>query len=156
MTEACKCARRGHNGGMRAFIVPGLLLAASLLAGCGRAPPSATLPVVGAGDGRAAWAGVLACVDCDGVAVRLVLERDGARRRYLLQEIYLLAGGGVRFSGGGQWRMEAGLLRLRGDDGSLRTYAVDARGQLQARDSRGRALPVQDDVLLAPIAPARP
>ena len=47
----------------------------------------------------------------------------------------------------------AHLLHLHGRDGSRRTYALEADGSLQARDSHGRPLPVQDDATLTPFAP---
>lgn len=47
----------------------------------------------------------------------------------------------------------AHLLHLHGRDGSRRTYALEDDGSLQACDSHGRPLPVQDDATLTPFAP---
>lgn len=126
------------------------LLAVLLLAHCGRAPPP---PAIAPGDGRLEWRGTLPCADCTAIAVRLVLERDGGRQRYRLEETYLAAEGGERFADDGRWRQDGALLRLEGRGGSRRTFALQADGSLQSRDSRGRALPVQDDAMLSPLPP---
>ncbi|HVI58854.1 MAG TPA: copper resistance protein NlpE N-terminal domain-containing protein [Luteimonas sp.] len=127
------------------------LLAALLVAGaCGRAPAP---PVIAPGDGHLEWRGTMPCADCTAIAVRLVLERDGGRQRYLLEETYLAGDGGQRFVDSGRWSQDEALLRLEGRDGSRRSFALQADGSLQSRDSHGRALPVQDDAVLSPLPP---
>lgn len=144
-----------HNRGMRLFPACGCILAASLFllaaAGCGH--EQAPLPGIAGGDGRVEWRGMAPCADCDGIDTRLLLERDGDDRRYLLVETYLADGGGARFLDRGQWRQSAALLRLEGSSGSLRTYTVLDDGRLRASDWHGEALPGHDDVLLAPVMP---
>ena len=133
-----------------------LLAAIVALAGCGRAPaPSAALP---AGGGAIEWQGERACVDCDGIATRLVL-REGARGRdYELTETYSADGADARFDEHGRWRREDVLLRLQGDHGSLRWYALLPDGRLQPRGVHGDALPGDDggDALLVPVAGTGP
>ena len=140
-----------HNRRMRAlaWFCSALLL---LVAGaCERAPTP--LPGIAQGDGRVQWQGTIPCADCDGIDVRLVLEREGDARRYMLVETYVAGAGGVRFVEYGQWRQEAALLRLQGGSGSQRTYGLLDDGRLQARDSHGRRLSLRDDALLSPAAP---
>lgn len=122
-----------------------------LASGCGRAP--VPLPVVGHGDGQVEWRGSAPCADCERIDIRLMLQRRGEARNYLVVEQYVVAGTGARFVDRGQWRQDAALLRLAGDAGSRRTYAVLDDGRLQARDSHGRPLPVRDDALLSPVTP---
>lgn len=156
VTAACKAvaASMRHNRGMRplpAFrhvLLPLLLLAA---ASCGREP--VPLPGISGDDGRVEWRGVAPCADCDGIDTRLLLERSGEDRRFLLVETYLADGGGTRFLDRGQWRQSAALLRLEGGDGSLRTYTVLDDGRLRASDWHGDALPGHDDALLTPVMP---
>jgi uncharacterized lipoprotein NlpE involved in copper resistance len=137
---------------MRLLLLPSIALPLCIAAGCRPAP--APLPVIVHADGQVAWRGTMPCADCAGIAVHLVLEREGGERRYQLVETYLLADGrGARFVEHGQWRQQADLLQLHGSDDSRRTYAVAAGGHLQARDSHGRRLPVQDDAMLSPIVP---
>lgn len=112
----------------------------------------APLPTVGAGDGQAAWQGRVPCADCRGIDVRLVLDREGGQRRYLLVETYRSAEGGLRFVEHGQWRQDAALLRLSAEHGGQRTYALLPDGRLQSRDSRGRPLQM-DDATLSPRVP---
>jgi NlpE-like protein len=125
-----------------------LLLAA---AGCTRAPMP--LPGIARGDGRVEWQGTAPCADCVGIETRLVLERTGAERRYVLVEIYVDGAGGTRFVDQGTWEQDAALLHLLGATGGRRTYALLEDSRLQARDSHGRALPVQDGALLSPVGP---
>jgi uncharacterized lipoprotein NlpE involved in copper resistance len=137
---------------MRLLLLPSIALPLCIAAGCRPAP--APLPVIVHADGQVAWRGAMPCADCAGIAVHLVLEREGGERRYQLVETYLLADGrGARFVEHGQWRQQADLLQLHGSDDSHRTYALAADGRLQARDSHGRRLPVQDDAMLSPIVP---
>lgn len=156
VTAACKAVAVSmrHNRRMRPFpvlrhVLPSLLLIA--VAGCSREP--VPLPGIAGNDGRVEWRGVAPCVDCDGIDTRLLLERNGDERRYLLVETYLAEGGGARFLDRGQWRQSAALLRLEGSEGSLRTYAVLDDGRLRASDWHGEALPGHDDVLLTPVMP---
>ena len=137
---------------MRLLLLPSIALSLCIAAGCQPAP--APLPVIAHADGQVAWRGTMPCADCVGIAVQLVLERKGGERRYQLVETYLLADGrGARFVEHGQWRQQADRLQLHGSDDSHRTYALAADGRLQARDSHGRRLPVQDDAMLSPIVP---
>lgn len=128
-----------------------LLAVALVAAGCRREPEP--LPGIAQGDGRVEWRGTAPCADCDAIAVRLVLRRESGEQRYLLEETYLAGDGGERFVDHGRWRQDAGLLRLEGGGGSRRTFALGEDGRLRARDSRGRALPVQDDAALSPLPP---
>lgn len=121
------------------------------IVGCARAP--VPLPGIAQGDGRVEWHGTAPCADCAGIDTRLVLERDGQDRGYMLVETYVADAGDLRFVDHGQWRQEAALLQLRGDAGSRRTYEVRADGRLQSRDSHGRPLPLQDGALLSLVAP---
>jgi len=132
---------------LRLMLVPWLCVAT----GC--APEPEPLPAIGQGDGRVEWRGMLPCADCRGIRVQLVLERRGDARHYQLVETYLAGRAGARFVERGRWRHGHGLLRLQGEDGSLRVYALAPDGRLQSRDSRGRRLPVQDDAMLSPRVP---
>lgn len=112
------------------------------LAGCGeRAPAPATRgPLDRVEQGNLAWGGVLPCADCDAIEVELRLTRQGARRGYRLVETFHAADGGGRFEETGRWRSERGLVRLEGDNGARRTYALLEDGRLQPRDAHGRGL----------------
>jgi hypothetical protein len=138
---------------MRASTRLPLAMLAVLLAvaGCRREP--VPLPGIAKGDGRVEWRGITPCADCDAIAVRLVLRRERGEQRYLLEETYFTGDAGERFVDRGRWRHETGLLRLEGADGSRRTFALGEDGRLRARDSRGRALAVQDDAALSPLPP---
>lgn len=132
--------------------LPLALLAVVLAAtGCRREP--VPLPGIARGDGQVEWRGTMPCADCDAIAVRLVLRREGGEQRYLLEETYFAGDVGERFVDRGRWRHDAGLLRLEGGDGSGRTFALGEDGGLRARDSHGRALAVQDDAALSPLPP---
>jgi len=129
------------------------LLALALLAGCDngsrQSRPASSLPQLQQGDGRIQWQGWLACADCDGIQTTLLLQRSGDDRTYTLTETYLAAADGARFVETGTWRTEADLLRLQGNSGEARIFAVLADGRLQPRDGRGRPFaPRQDDVLV--------
>lgn len=135
------------------------LVAVVALAGCGRAPaPPAGTTLPAGRDGAIEWQGQRACIDCDGIATRLVL-REGVRGRdYDLTETYSADGGDARFTEHGRWRREDVLLRLQGDRGSLRWYALLPDGRLQPRGAHGNALPDADagDGLLVPVAGSAP
>lgn len=138
-------------------LLPLLCLAA--LAGCGRAPapPSAgALPVAGQG-GSIEWQGQRGCVDCDGIATRLVLHEGPKGRDYDLIEVFSSAGEDARFAEHGRWQRDMALLRLQGDRGSRRAYALLPDGRLQPRDAHGD--PLDDDVdddLLVPVSGSAP
>lgn len=121
-----------------------------LLAGCERtAPPEVALTEDG---DRLEWRGTLPCADCGGIETTLVLVREGERLSYELAETYLTGAGGDRFVDTGSWEAGGGLLRLQGEDGSRRTYALLQDGRLQARDGDGQRLPGRRDDTLAPAA----
>jgi hypothetical protein len=111
-----------------------LVLLASDLAGCSR-PATAPTSTEGA---AIEWQGVMPCVDCTAIQVDLVLRNENGRRRYELTEVYLDAGGGSRFVEPGDWQRSRALLRLRGDGGSLRVFALLPDGRLESRDRHGR------------------
>ena len=150
-----------------------LLLATLAVAGCGQAPDPGTqgegrraqsLPPFAGSAGQLAWEGVLACADCEGIEVRLVLDRDGVdpvlgagnvQPRYELLETFLADDGGERYREQGQWQREGRLLRLAADAGGERVFAIEPDGQLSLRDGNGGA-PAGPARLLAPVtAPSR-
>lgn len=126
-----------HNPGMvlpRAVLLPTSCL---LLAACGWAPPVSD-PVA---DGeRMAWQGQQGCADCAGIETVLVLERAGGEQSFRLTETYLTELGGTPFVDSGGWRLDASLIRLEGEGGSERAYAMLGDGRLQSRDAEGAAL----------------
>jgi hypothetical protein len=131
-----------------ALLLPGLLVLAA--SACERQPPA------GAEQGvvdELAFEGERACADCDAIATRLVLRRRDDRRDYALTETYRAQSGDLRFVERGRWQRQQALLRLQGEGGSRRTYAVLPDGRLQARDPRGAILPGAHDVLV-PVADA--
>ncbi|NUS39752.1 MAG: hypothetical protein HOQ02_12120 [Lysobacter sp.] len=134
------------------------LFAVAALAGCGRAPvPSGSTPLSpGEAGRRIEWQGQRACADCDGIATRLVLREDRRGRDYALTETYAATGGGARFAEHGRWQRDSVLLRLQGDRGSLRWYALLPDGSLQPRDAHGGPLPGGDDDRLVPVAGTGP
>ena len=138
-------------------LLPLLCLAA--LAGCGRAPPppsAGALPVAGQG-GSIEWQGQRSCVDCDGIATRLVLHEGPKGRDYDLIEVFSSAGEDARFAEHGRWQRDMALLRLQGDRGSRRAYALLPDGRPQPRDAHGD--PLDDDVdddLLVPVSGSAP
>jgi len=125
-----------------------------LAAGCDVGAPDAAappLPQIERGDGTIAWQGALACADCEAIETQLVLERAGDARHYTLTEIYLAEDGGIRFTDVGAWRREGDLIRMQGDAGSLRAYALLPDGNLQPRDPRGRRFPDREGDVLVPV-----
>jgi copper homeostasis protein (lipoprotein) len=116
-----------------------------LLAGCGESPPAVApdtpaLRTLSDRDGRIQWRAMLPCADCDGIESQLELRRAGPASEYTLSETYLLGDQGARFVEHGQWRQQRDLLRLRGDGGSERVYALLPDGRLQQRDAHGQPL----------------
>ena len=79
------------------------------------------------------------CADCDAIDTVLVLSHGDGEQRFEMIETYLLDGGGEPFTDAGAWRYDDTLLRLQGDDGSLRTYLLLGDGRLQSRQADGRA-----------------
>lgn len=135
----------------------GLLVA--VLAGCGGPSPPASdaaqpLQQLADSDGRIEWSGTRACADCDGIDTQLVLLRAGSVRDYHLTEMFLAAGQGARFVEHGRWQRQADLLRLRGDHGSRRVFALLPDGRLQPRDDHGQLLPPRADDFLLPVTVA--
>lgn len=145
-------ARLRHNRRM-SRTCPVWIALCLLLAGCGRgndgaASGTVALPALEHPGGRMTWAAQGACADCTAIRTRLRLENGGAQRPYRLVEIYFADGHAARFVETGQWQRNGDLLRLQGDDGSHRVFALRADGGLQPRDSSGRTLPhLRDDVL---------
>ncbi len=133
----------------------------SLLAACGGAPPAVTptarvVHLLPERDGRLEWRAMLPCADCDGIDSQLVLRRAGSSSDYTLSETYLVGDQGARFLEHGQWQQQRDLLRLRGDGGSRRVYALLPDGRLQQRDAHGQPLRLQreaDALLPVPLAP---
>jgi hypothetical protein len=128
-----------------------------VLAGCQRTPSdeaSRLLPVGSAPSIE--WQGRRACVDCAGIATRLVLQQGDGRQEYQLTETFLSTGGETRFAEHGRWRRQAALLELRGDTGSRRAYALLPDGRLQPSDRHGAPLSMDEDTLLVPVAGTAP
>jgi len=129
---------------------------AAMLAGChGHPPAEATVTAAQARldvDGEIQWRGAWPCADCDGVDAQLVLRRAGDRNSYSLAETYRTGDQGARFVDTGNWQRDGALLRLRGDAGSTRVYALLADGRLQARDAHGRPLPGVVDTPMLPVS----
>lgn len=126
------------------------------LAGCNRPGPSAAASAVhrlAEADGSIAWRGASACADCDGIDAQLMLRRTGRVSDYTLVETYRVADQGARFVEHGRWQRSDTLLRLHGDAGAMRIYALLDDGRLQSRDSHGRAMLAAEDEMLVPITP---
>ncbi|TKS52923.1 copper resistance protein NlpE [Luteimonas yindakuii] len=83
------------------------------------------------------WQGLQGCADCEAIDTVLVLSRDGGQQRFEMVETYLLQGGGEPFADAGAWQYEDSLIRLQGDEGSMRTYALLGDGRLQSRQANG-------------------
>ncbi|MEP6634519.1 MAG: copper resistance protein NlpE N-terminal domain-containing protein [Luteimonas sp.] len=115
------------------------------------APLAPPLPQIERGDGRIAWQGALACADCDGIDTQLVLERAGNVRSYALTETFRSTDGGAQFAESGRWQRVGDLIRMQGDGGSLRAYALMPDGSLQPRDPRGRRFPDREGDVLLPV-----
>jgi hypothetical protein len=131
-----------------ALLLPGLLA----LAACRQqAPADAEQGVVD----ELAFEGERACADCAAIATRLVLRQRADRRDYALTETYRAQSGELRIVERGRWQRQQALLRLQGEGGSRRTYAVLPDGRLQSRDPRGAILPGADDVLVPAAVPGR-
>ncbi|WP_159017010.1 copper resistance protein NlpE N-terminal domain-containing protein [Cognatiluteimonas profundi] len=125
-------------------------LLALCIASCGDQAPRPAVTAA-AGD-RIAWQGIVACADCDGIQVDLVLEQANGKRRYALTENYIAGSNSERFVEHGDWERSAGLLRLHGDTASVRVYALLPGGRLQACGSHGEPLPNATDETLFPVA----
>lgn len=107
---------------------------------------------------------MLTCADCDGIEMRLELERDvpaanavadDARPRYELVETFLADERAERFREQGQWQRDGRLLRLHADKGGERVFAIEPDGRLSLRDADG-AQPKGAARLLVPVtAPSR-
>ena len=103
-----------------------------LLPGCRQATPD-PMP----GTERMEWQGLQGCADCDGIDTMLVLSRADGEQRFEMVETYLVRDTGEPFVDTGAWRFEAPLVRLQGDGGSVRIYAVLGDGRLQSRNVDG-------------------
>lgn len=145
------------------------LLATLALVACGEVPApgqqgrAPTAPPFARPAGQLAWEGVLACADCDGIEMRLVIERDGmdpspgahAQPRYELQETFLADAGGERYREQGQWQRDGRLLRLQSDAGGERVFAIEPDGRLSLRDADGSAPPGAARLLVPVTAPSQ-
>ena len=118
-------------------------------------PSHPGVPPLAADDpGQLQWRGLLACADCEGIDMRLHLERADVPR-YELVELFLVRGGEERFLERGRWSREGRLLRLQADDGAERVFAIEADGRLSMRDAGG-AVPAGPGRTLDPITPSTP
>lgn len=141
-----------HNRRMgpfvRACIVPVLLLAG----GCGGTKPATVpLPQLEQAGGHMQWRGQLPCADCDGIDVQLQLVHAADGDAYRLVEVYLLGDDGVRFVERGHWRRDGDLIRIEGQGGSRRAFALQPDGSLQLSDAHGRAVPSRRRFPLRPM-----
>jgi len=152
-----------HNRRMHSaadFATPIALVAACLLlgcaAGCQRHAPADRPPVEATAalgsDGQIQWHGMGGCADCDGIDSQLTLRRSAGRSDYTLVETYYIDRRGVRFAEHGRWQQSDSLVRLTGDSGSTRVYALLADGRLQARGTHGAVLPASDAAALVPVS----
>lgn len=124
-------------------------------AACQRHPP-ASAPSAGAttlgSDGQIQWRGTSDCADCDGIDSQLTLRRSAGSSDYTLVETYFVDRRGIRFAEHGRWRQSNSLVRLTGDGGSTRVYALLPDGRLQARGTRGSVLPASNAAALVPVS----
>ena len=140
------------------FRVPASWCLLAALGGCGgTSSPADNARIVqppAGSDGRVEWRGWLPCADCDGIDTQLVLQRIGQVNDYRLTETYRAADQGARFVEQGHWQRQADLVRLQGDDGSRRMFALLADGRLQSRDGHGQPLAPSEDEFLDPVSVA--
>ena len=130
------------------------LLAAVLvaaLAGCHRRAPAPDAAPALATDGQIRWRGRARCADCDGIDAQLTLRRAGRLSEFTLVETYYNGRRGIRFVDHGRWQQSGGLVRLRGDGGSTRVYALLPDGRLQAAGAHGAPLST-DAAALVPVS----
>lgn len=145
MTPVLRHNRRMHRT-FRIAITSTLVV---LLAAC-RQPQ----PEIAPGASRMEWQGLHACTDCDAIDTRLVLSREDGEQRFEMVETFLLQGGDEPFADSGAWQFEHALIRLDGDDGSLRSYELLGDGRLESRQLDG-SLDPQPHVL-QPVAGVHP
>jgi NlpE-like protein len=126
-------------------------LCAGVAACHGHPAPAPGASPAAAPQARAVWHGVTPCADCDAIDAQLVLERGGGDG-YRLIESYQSGDTSTRFVEQGHWRRRDALLRLRGDAGSVRVYALQSDGSLQPRGAHGAALPGGDEAALVPVS----
>jgi len=142
------------------FAMPLARVAACLLlaggAGCQRPAPADVLPVEATAapdrDGQIQWRGMGGCADCDGIDSQLTLRRAAGRNDYTLVETYYSGRRGIRFAEQGRWQQSDNLVRLTGERGSTRVYALLPDGRLQARGTHGAVLPASDAAALVPVS----
>ncbi len=152
----CKARIAGlrHNRCMGLFERGCILTCLLLLGGCGGATPATVpLPQLEQAGGRMEWRGLLPCADCDGIQVQLQLLRAAGDDEYRMVEVYLTGDGGARFVEGGRWHRDGDLIRIAGEDGDRRTYALLPDRSLRISDARGRPLPRRERNLLRPLPP---
>ncbi|MFL6591922.1 MAG: copper resistance protein NlpE N-terminal domain-containing protein [Luteimonas sp.] len=141
---------------MNTVVLPriALLAVALALAGCQRqAPVPANRAVARAleTDGQIRWRGRASCVDCDGIDAQLTLHRAGRLHEFTLVETFYSGQRGIRFVDHGRWRQSGGLVRLQGNRGSTRSYALLPDGRLQATGTHGAPL-TPDSAALVPVS----
>ena len=133
------------------------LAVALAVAGCQRQAPgpanSAVAPTL-ATDGQIRWRGRASCADCEGIDAQLTLRRAGRMNEFILVETYYSGHRGIRFTDHGRWQQSGGLLRLHGNGGSTRSYALLPDGRLQATGAHGAPLSA-DAAALVPVSASK-
>ena len=159
----CTVALAAHCGTIQRMSARALrrlafaVLAAALATGCDEGPgPAPSAAPLDGGDGRIEWQAQLACADCEAIDTRLVLERDGPTRDYVLTETYLADDGSARFVERGHWQRDDALLRLQGEGGGQRVFALLPDGRLEPRDGHGRRFAPRAGDFLVPVAAGGP
>lgn len=153
---ASTAAMLRHNRPMDTVAHPriALLAVALALAGCQRQAPVPANPAVARAletDGRIRWRARAACADCDGIDAQLTLRRAGRLHEFTLVETFYSGQRAIRFADGGRWQQSGGLLRLHGNGGSTRSYALLPDGRLLATGAHGAPLS-PDAAALVPVA----
>ena len=130
------------------------LVLALVVAGCQRQPPVPANSAVArslATDGQIRWRARASCADCEGIDTQLTLRRTGRLNEFILVETYYNGHRGIRFADHGRWQHSGGFLRLQGNGGSKRSYALLADGRLLATGAHGAPLS-PDAAALVPVS----